>query len=174
MYGLGASAADYDNDGRTDVYITAVDGDHLFHNEGNGKFRDVTKRAGIKQRTLRYQFRLVRLRSRRQGQSFDRGQLCAVDREGRFCDALSMEPRSRTARPRHTTGSRPSCIRNLGNGRFEDVQPARRRGDPTSKSLGIAVLDYNNDGWPDPVVANGTQPTSFIATTKTAHLQMRR
>src|SRR5271169_6130856 len=42
MYGMGVAIADYDNDGRDDVYITALDGDHLFHNEGGGKFRDVT------------------------------------------------------------------------------------------------------------------------------------
>src|SRR5579862_111518 len=47
MYGMGVAIADYDNDGREDVYITALDGDHLFHNEGHGKFRDVTKSSGI-------------------------------------------------------------------------------------------------------------------------------
>ena len=43
MYGMGVAIGDYDNDGRDDVYITALDGDRLFHNEGNGKFRDVTE-----------------------------------------------------------------------------------------------------------------------------------
>ncbi|HUO28369.1 MAG TPA: VCBS repeat-containing protein, partial [Bryobacteraceae bacterium] len=47
IYGMGVAVGDYDNDGRDDVYITALDGDHLFHNEGHGKFRDVTKAAGI-------------------------------------------------------------------------------------------------------------------------------
>src|SRR5947209_10354686 len=47
IYGMGVAIADYDNDGRDDVYITALEGDHLFHNEGGGKFRDVTKEAGI-------------------------------------------------------------------------------------------------------------------------------
>src|SRR5688572_11819587 len=47
MYGLGVAVADYDNDGRDDVYITALEGDRLFHNEGSGKFRDVTKGSGI-------------------------------------------------------------------------------------------------------------------------------
>ena len=45
IYGIGVAIGDYDNDGRDDVYITALEGDHLFHNEGNGKFRDVTARA---------------------------------------------------------------------------------------------------------------------------------
>ena len=44
---MGVAIADYDNDGRDDVYITALEGDRLFHNEGNGKFRDVTKASGI-------------------------------------------------------------------------------------------------------------------------------
>ena len=47
MYGIGVAIGDYDNDGRDDVYVTALDGDHLFHNEGHGKFRDVSKSAGI-------------------------------------------------------------------------------------------------------------------------------
>ena len=48
MYGMGVAIADYDNDGREDVYITALEGDHLFHNEGGGKFRDVTASSGIR------------------------------------------------------------------------------------------------------------------------------
>ena len=47
MYGMGVAVGDYDNDGRDDVYITALEGDRLFHNEGNFKFRDVTKASGI-------------------------------------------------------------------------------------------------------------------------------
>ena len=45
MYGMGVAIGDYDNDGRDDVYITALGGDRLFHNEGGGKFRDVTRRG---------------------------------------------------------------------------------------------------------------------------------
>ena len=47
IYGIGVTIGDYDNDGRDDVYITALGGDHLFHNEGGGHFRDVTREAGI-------------------------------------------------------------------------------------------------------------------------------
>src|SRR5438552_8363128 len=48
MYGMGVAIAHYDNDGREDVYITALEGDRLFHNEGGGKFRDVTAGSGIR------------------------------------------------------------------------------------------------------------------------------
>src|SRR6185436_15988412 len=48
LYGMGVAAGDYDNDGRPDVYITALEGDRLFHNLGGGKFQDVTAASGIK------------------------------------------------------------------------------------------------------------------------------
>src|SRR5436190_6797545 len=47
IYAMGGAAADYDNDGREDLFISALDGDHLFHNEGNFKFRDVTAESGV-------------------------------------------------------------------------------------------------------------------------------
>ena len=47
MYGIGVAAADYDNDGKEDIYITCVEPNHLFRNLGNGKFADVTTRAGV-------------------------------------------------------------------------------------------------------------------------------
>ena len=55
MYGIGVTIGDYDNDGRDDIYITALEGDRLFHNEGGGN----------RQRELRHQRSLARLRSRR-------------------------------------------------------------------------------------------------------------
>jgi hypothetical protein len=47
MYGMGVAAADYDNDGHVDVYITGLDGNRLFRGTGGGKFVDVTARAGV-------------------------------------------------------------------------------------------------------------------------------
>src|SRR6185436_4363022 len=47
LYGMGAAVGDYDNDGRVDVFVTAVGGNHLFHNDGGGKFRDLTSAAGV-------------------------------------------------------------------------------------------------------------------------------
>src|SRR5690348_6983196 len=52
IYGFGVAVGDYDNDGRDDVYLTALGGDRLFHNEGNGKFRDVTAASGVKNATF--------------------------------------------------------------------------------------------------------------------------
>ncbi len=159
MYGMGVAIADYDNDGRDDVYITALGGDHLFHNEGNGKFRDVTKGAGIDNAAF--------------GSSaawFD------YDRDGK-ADLVVANYVQWTAKgdlwcsldgatksyctPESYKGNSLKLYHNLGGGRFEDVTQKAGLGDPTSKSLGITVFDYNNDGWPDLFVANDTQPNKL-------------
>ncbi|MGA3238212.1 MAG: CRTAC1 family protein, partial [Bryobacteraceae bacterium] len=63
--------------------------------------------------------------------------------------------------PESYKGTRSRLFHNLGNGRFEDVTEKAGLGDPTSKSLGVTVLDYNGDGWPDLFIANDTQPNKL-------------
>ncbi len=72
-----------------------------------------------------------------------------------------MARRNRTARRNPTRARVRRLFHNLGGGRFEDVGEKAGVGDPTSKSLGVAVLDYNGDGWPDLFVANDTQPNKL-------------
>ena len=159
IYGLGVAIGDYDNDGRDDVYITALDGDHLFHNEGNFRFRDVTKAAGIQNAT--FGASAAWLDYDRDGkldlfvtnyvQWTEKGDLrCSLDGATKsYCTPESYK------------GVRSRLYHNLGGGRFEDVAERAGVGDPTSKSLGVTILDYNGDGWPDIFVANDTQPNKL-------------
>ena len=159
MYGMGAAIADYDNDGRADVYITALEGDRLFHNEGGGRFREVTRSAGIANAAF--------------GTSaawFD------YDRDGKLdlfvANYVQWSPKGDLwcsldgatksyCTPESYKGTASKLYRNLGAGRFEDVSGRAGVGDPSSKSLGVTVLDYNTDGWPDLFVANDTQPNKL-------------
>ncbi len=63
--------------------------------------------------------------------------------------------------PESYKGTSAKLYRNLGNGKFEDVTDKAGLAEPTSKSLGVTVFDYNNDGWPDLFVANDTQPNKL-------------
>src|SRR6476620_3625403 len=159
MYGIGAAAGDYDNDGRQDLYVTALDGDRLFHNEGNGKFRDVTKAAGTV--TADFGTSAAWLDYDKDGrldlfvanyvQWSAKGDLyCTLDGVSKsYCTPESYK------------GTASRLFHNLGNGRFEDAGRKAGVADPTSKSLGVTVLDYNQDGWPDLFVANDTQPNKL-------------
>ena len=159
MYGIGVAVADFDNDGRDDVYITALEGDHLFHNEGNGKFKNVTEASGI--RNASFGTSSAWLDYDRDGkvdlfvanyvQWSEKGDLwCSLDGSVKsYCTPESYK------------GTSSRLFHNLGGGRFEDVANKAGLGDPNSKSLGVTIIDFDNDGWPDIFVSNDTQPNKL-------------
>lgn len=164
LYGFGVAIGDYDNDGRDDVYITALEGDHLFHNEGGGKFRDVTKTSGID--NANFGTSAAWLDYDRDGkldlfvanyvQWTVKGDLwCSLDGTTKsYCTPESYK------------GTSCKLYHNLGNSKFEDVSQKAGIADSTSKSLGVTVFDYNGDGWPDIFVSNDTQPNRLYRNNK--------
>ena len=164
MYAMGVAIGDFDNDGRDDVYITALDGDHLFHNDGGGKFRDVTAASGI--RNANFGTSAAWLDYDRDGkldlfvanyvQWTPAGDLwCSLDGATKsYCTPESYK------------GTSCKLFHSLGGGKFEDVSQKAGIAEPTSKSLGVTVFDYNNDGWPDIFVANDTQPNKLYRNNK--------
>lgn len=164
MYAMGVAVGDYDNDGRDDIYVSCVLGPgHLFHNEGGGRFKDVTKEAGV-------------------GNAGMWGASCAwvdYDRDGRldlficnyvpyrsladdvpcfagenrkhvYCDPTAYKPT-------HCT-----LYHNEGNGHFKDVTTTSGVGRYAGKSLGVALWDDDGSGWPDIYVANDGAATFLL------------
>lgn len=164
MYGIGVSTADYDNDGRRDIYITAIDGDRLFHNEGHGKFKDVTKQAGIDNKLFGTSAAWFDYDRDGKPDLFVANYVQWTEKGDLWC-SLDGSTKSYCT-PEAYKGTACKLYRNLGNGRFEDVSQKAGIADPTSKSLGITILDYNNDGWPDVFVSNDTQPNKLYRNNK--------
>jgi enediyne biosynthesis protein E4 len=164
MYGVGVSTADYDNDGRRDIYITAIDGDHLFHNEGNGKFKDVTKKAGINNAMFGTSAAWFDYDRDGKPDLFVANYVKWTEKGDLWCSLDGSTKSYCTPEAYHGTASK--LYHNLGNGRFEDVSQKAGVADATSKSLGITIFDYNNDGWPDVFVANDTQPNKLYRNNK--------
>ena len=159
MYGLGVAIGDYDNDGRDDVYITALEGDHLFHNEGHGKFRDVTKAAGINNANFGASAAWVDYDRDGKLDLFVANYVQWTAKGDLWC---SLDGATKSyCTPESYKGTSSKLYHNLGNGKFEDVSQKAGVAEPTSKSLGVAVLDYNGDGWPDIFVTNDTQPNKL-------------
>jgi enediyne biosynthesis protein E4 len=161
-----ACAADYDNDGKTDVVVTYFGYNRLFHNVG-GKFEDVTKASRLPVSGTRW------------------GSGCAwvdYDRDG-FVDLFVANYVNLDLRTAPKPGERPDCVwkgipvvcgplglpkavnalyRNRGDGTFEDVsEKAGILKAGGRYGLGVAVADFNNDGWPDIYVACDQTPSEL-------------
>jgi hypothetical protein len=164
MYGMGVAAADFDNDGWQDVFITAVGQSRLFRNTGTGKFADVTERSGLGGRS-----------------GFSTSALWFdYDRDGRLdllvCNYVRWTPESDVycsadgkqksyCTPEAYRGTTSWLFRNKGGGMFDDVTATTGLFDATSKSLGVTLLDYDLDRWPDVFIANDTQPNKLYRNT---------
>jgi enediyne biosynthesis protein E4 len=152
-YGMGVAAGDYDNDGNVDLLVTNLGGNILYHNNGDGTFTDVTARAGVG------------------GSGWCTG-ACFVDydRDGRLdlivTRYLEWDFASNIYCGLHKPGYRSYChpnqfnaiaylvFHNNGDGTFTDVSKKCGIAASPGKGLGIAINDFDRDGWPDIFVAN--------------------
>jgi hypothetical protein len=158
-YGLGCAVGDYDNDGFDDLYLTTVGSNHLFRNLGNGKFADVTAKAGVA--SPGFSASAVWFDYDNDGKldlfvthyiewSIEKDQYCTLDNKNKsYCT------------PQTYKGESSRLYHNKGNGAFEDVTKQAGLADLTSKALGVALLDYDNDGWMDLFVSNDTEPNKL-------------
>ncbi|MGB6832309.1 MAG: CRTAC1 family protein [Candidatus Acidiferrum sp.] len=160
LYGMGVAAGDFDNDGFPDLFISCVGQSRLFRNTGKGTFIDVTKASGL---LGHHGFSTSAL-------WFD------YDRDGLLdlfvCNYVRWSPEHDVfcsldgthksyCTPEAYRGDTCWLFHNRGNGTFEDVTAASGIFDSSSKSLGVAMFDYDQDGWPDLLVANDTQPNKL-------------
>jgi hypothetical protein len=160
LYGLGASAADYDNDGKVDLYVTALGGNRLFRNLGGGRFQDVTAKAGVgdagfSTSAMFFDYdkdgRLDLVVAHYVAWSIEKDLFCTLDGKNKsYCTPESYKGES--LRLYH---GRP-------DGTFEDATQKAGLLDTRAKSLGLSELDFNGDGWPDLFVANDTQPNKLF------------
>jgi len=156
-YSVGVAVADFDNDGFPDIYVTGVNRNTLYHNNGDGTFTDVTERAGVA------------------GIGPNGKKLWSVsaawidyDNDGRLDLFVSnyLDWTFETSKVCGPPGRRLSCsptmykgeqnflYHNNGDGTFTDVSAATGIAEHIGKGMGVAIADYNDDGWMDIFVAN--------------------
>jgi enediyne biosynthesis protein E4 len=149
-YGMGVAAADYDNDGYTDLYVTSYGKNALYHNNGDGTFTDVTAKAGVAAG----------------GWSVSAG-FFDYDNDGRLDLLVTRYMEWDTKHSKFCGSGRPTycppgefppttniLYHNRGDGTFEDVSERSGIAAKKGRSLGVAFADYDGDGFADIFVAN--------------------
>jgi enediyne biosynthesis protein E4 len=160
IFGMGVAIGDYDNDGFDDIFITALGQSRLFHNNGNGTFTDVTQKAGL-MGPKEFSTSAAWVDYDRDGKlDLVVGNYVQWSVEGDLYCTLDGKSKSYCT-PESYKGTSIRLWHNRGDGTFEDVTQKAGVGDPTSKTLGVAILDYDNDGWPDILLSNDTQPNKL-------------
>jgi len=160
FYGMGAAAADYDNDGHTDIYITGYPSGALFHNNGDGTFTDVTAASqtanenewGASAAWFDYNNdgRLDLFIANYAQFSYGDPKRCEFEGKPVYC--------AQTAYP-----GRPSRLyRNNSNGTFEDVSASSGIATSPGRALGVVAIDYNNDTHQDLFVARDASPNLLL------------
>jgi enediyne biosynthesis protein E4 len=151
-YGMGCAVGDYDNDGRDDLYLTALGPNHLLHNNGNGTFTDVTEKAGVGD--PHWSTSAAWLDYNRDGRLdlFVCNYCRWSPATNRICRDAAGRPLM--CLPRDYPGQSCTLYKNQGDGTFTDVTRQAGLYNEIGKALGVAVWDANGDGWPDLFVAN--------------------
>src|SRR5881628_359713 len=162
-WGMGGCAADYDNDGWTDLYVTNFGKNLLYHNNGDGTFTDVTDRAGVGD--PRWSTGAAWADYDRDGYvdlfvaryvHLDMDKLPEFGSNEKFCRYKGILVQ---CGPWGMEGESDLLFRNRGDGTFEEVSKKAGVDDPRHRyGLGAVWGDYDNDGWPDLYVANDAGP----------------
>jgi hypothetical protein len=160
-YGMGVAIGDYDNDGQPDIFLANVTGNQLFHNNGNETFADVTAKAGVGGGKWKGQkmwsVSAAWLDYNNDGLldlfvtnyvewEVNHDPVCMAGKERAYCDPKWYKPLPNT------------LYRNNGDGTFTDVSEETGISQHLGKGMGVAIADFDGDGYPDVFVANDKSP----------------
>jgi enediyne biosynthesis protein E4 len=158
-YGMGVAAADFNNDGWVDLYVTNFGHNQMWRNNGNGTFTDVTRESGTD--VSGWSCSAAFLDYDRDGwldlfvgnyvdfRFSDQKKCLSASGAEDYCGPLSFNPLPNR------------LFRNRRDGTFEDVTASSRIGSESGGALGVTCADFNGDGWMDIYVANDKRPNQL-------------
>ena len=160
IFSSGCSAADYDNDGRVDLFVLNYGANVLYHNNGDGSFADVTKRSGLGD--PHWSLSAVWLDYDNDG--WLDVYVCNYLKydDGKFRD---FYPAQGYPGPLSYAGEPDLLFRNNGDGTFADVTKEAGLWQPDGRGMSATAADFNNDGYMDIFVANDAMENHYFQNT---------
>ncbi len=160
LYGFGGAAGDFDNDGQTDLYLTALGPNRLLRGQGDGTFVDVTEASGTGDPGFSTSAVWFDYDNDGYLDIFVANYVEWTPEIDLYC-TLDGETKSYCT-PESYKGQSSTLFHNLGNGTFEDVSVSAGVSNPSAKALSASMFDVNSDGWMDLFVTNDTQPNQLF------------
>jgi enediyne biosynthesis protein E4 len=152
-YGMGVAVGDYDNDGFEDIYVTNYGGNTLYHNNGDGTFTDVTKKAGVAAGGWSASAGFFDYDNDGKLDIFVTRYVDWTFKTNRYCGEHRPGYRA-YCHPDNYDGVTNILYHNNGDGTFTDVSVKAGVANPAGKGLGVSFADYDGDGFTDIFVAN--------------------
>ena len=152
-YDMGVAVGDYDNDGFEDMYVTGFGGNTLYHNNGNGTFTDVTKKAGVAASGWNTSAGFLDYDNDGKLDLFVTRYVDWTFKTNRYCGEEKPGYRA-YCHPDNYEGVTSILYHNDGNGTFTDVSEKAGIAKSIGKGLGVSFADYDGDGFTDIFVAN--------------------
>src|SRR5205085_1455500 len=152
-YDMGVAVGDYDNDGFEDIYVTGFGGNTLYHNNGDGTFTDVTKKAGVAASGWNTSAGFLDYDNDGKLDLFVTRYVDWTFKTNRYCGEEKPGYRA-YCHPDNYEGVTSILYHNDGNGTFTDVSEKSGIAKSTGKGLGVSFADYDGDGFTDIFVAN--------------------
>lgn len=171
LYGMAPACGDFDNDGLIDVFITCVGKNRLYRNLGSGRFQDVSSTAGTEGNSNTWSTAATFIDYNNDGYlDLVVANYVEWTREIDLRVNFTIDGTHRAyGPPTDFKATHPYVYRNLGNGRFQEESEKMgwrinnaASNTPVAKSLGLAAVDTNSDGWIDVIVANDTTPNQLF------------
>lgn len=152
-YDMGVAVGDYDNDGFEDMYVTGFGGNTLYHNNGDGTFTDVTKKAGVAASGWNTSAGFLDYDNDGKLDLFVTRYVDWTFKTNRYCGEEKPGYRA-YCHPDNYEGVTSILYHNDGNGTFTDVSEKAGIAKSIGKGLGVSFADYDGDGFTDIFVAN--------------------
>jgi hypothetical protein len=158
-YSIGVAAADFDNDGWTDLYVTGINQNTLYHNNGNGTFTDVTEHARVSgisngKKMLSVSAAWIDYDNDGRLDLFVTNYLDWTPQNSKVCGPVGKRL---SCPPSMYAGEANILYHNNGDGTFTDVSKEMGVANQIGKGMGVAIADYDGDGWMDIFVANDNE-----------------